>query len=283
MGFLGDLFGKKKNTAKDGNTTVPENASGSSGEEKDRTGGFVGFILLKEARWDKAETFRVLRETWGITPDLVGEDREKEEDTMAVFWVGGIMCALSLMPAPVPNGEAEHYAAANFFWKEAVEVTKTHTAHILVSVLGNKKDPVGAGKLFTAITASCLTQPEALGVYTSGTVLAPDYYLRVAGDMKNGDLPVMDWIYVGIYRGKKGICGYTYGLATFGREEMEILDSSHQAGDIFEFLYDLCLYMLKSDAYIRDGETVGHSEEEKLPVTRSKGVSLEGMTLKIQY
>lgn len=283
MGFLGDLFGKKKkNAVPVDNKTADAKAAGDS-EEKDHTGSFLGFVLLKEAKWDKQETFRVLRETWGITPDPVGEDQEKEEDTMAVFWVKGVMCAVSLMAAPVPDGEAEHFAAANFFWKEAVEVTKSHTAHLLVSVLGNGRDPVGAAKLFTALAASCLEQPEVLGIYTSGTVLAPDHYLKVARDMKDGDLPVMDWVYVGIYKGEKGVCGYTYGLTAFGREELEIIDSARKPGDIFEFLYDLCLYMLKSDAYIRDGETVGHSAEEKLPVTRSKGAALDGMTLKIGY
>ncbi len=136
MGFLGDLFGKKKkDPEKNNKTTIPEDGSNSR-EAKDRSGTFVGFVLLREARWDKAETFRLLEEKWHITPDETGEDQEKEEDNMAVFWVKGTMVAISLMEAPVPNGEAEHYAAANFLWREAVEVTKTHTAHILVSVLG---------------------------------------------------------------------------------------------------------------------------------------------------
>ena len=34
---------------------------------------------------------------------------------------------------------------------------------------------------------------------------------------------------------------------------------------------------------LRDGETIGSSAEEKLPITRSPGVSLPGMTLKIGF
>lgn len=285
MGFLDNLFGKKKkDPASQNKTTAPEGSGNATREEKDPTGSFLGFVLLKEARWDKEKTFRLLREKWRVTPDDKGNDPEEEEDAnMAVFWVDGTMVAISLMPAPVPNGEAERFAAANIFWKEAVEVTRTHTAHILVSVLGNARDPVKAAKLFTAVAASCLEQPEALGIYTSGTVLAPDFYLKAAADLTEGDLPVMDWVYVGIYRGEKGACGYTYGLKNFGREELEIVDSAHAPGEIYEFLYDLCIYMLKSGAYIRAGETVGHSAEEKLPVTRSKGAALDGMTLKIAY
>lgn len=285
MGFLDNLLGKKKkDPVPTGNKTAKAGESGGSEEKKDRAGGFIGFVLLKEAKWEKQAVLRTLREEWGITPDDTGEDPAKDEDeNMAVFWVNGVMCAYSLMEAPVPGGEAERFAAANYFWKEAVEVTKTHTAHLLISVLGNEKDPVGAAKLFTALAASALDQPEVLGIYTSGTVFQPEFYLKVAQDLKAGDLPVMDWVYIGLYRGKKGGCGYTYGLKAFGREEMEILDSAHAPGEIMEFLYDLCIYMLKSDVTIRDGETVGRSAEEKLPVIRSKGSALDGMTLKIAF
>ena len=34
---------------------------------------------------------------------------------------------------------------------------------------------------------------------------------------------------------------------------------------------------------LRDGETLGFTAEQKLPITRSKGVSLDGVTLKIGY
>ena len=228
MGFLDNLLGKKKkDPVPAGNKTAKAGESGGSEEKKDRTGGFIGFVLLKEAKWEKQAVLRTLREEWGITPDDTGEDPSKDEDkNMAVFWVNGTMCAYSLMEAPVPGGEAERFAAANYFWKEAVEVTGTHTAHLLISVMGNEKDPVGAAKLFTALAASVLPQPEVLGIYTSGTVFQPEFYLKVAQDLKAGDLPVMDWVYVGLYRGKKGACGYTYGLSSFGREEMEIIDSA---------------------------------------------------------
>lgn len=38
-----------------------------------------------------------------------------------------------------------------------------------------------------------------------------------------------------------------------------------------------------SDVTLHEGETLGVSKEQKLPIIRSKGVSVEGMTLKIEY
>ena len=175
MGLFG-LFGKKKkedNTLQDapGNSKKENNAA--EGEQKNRTGGFVSFVLLSEPRWDKDAFFRTLREEWKLTPDAEDEDEaEEEKDDTAVFTVNGTMIAVSLMPAPVPNGEVEQYAPANYTWPEAAEVSSRHTAHLLIAVMGNEKDPVGAGKLFTAVAASCLVQPNVLGIYTSGTVLS---------------------------------------------------------------------------------------------------------------
>lgn len=281
MGLF-DFFGKTKK-GKTQAPGTPEKEAGNSGggEKKNRTGGFVSFVLLSEARWDKAAFFRTLAEEWKITPDEGTDDREK--DDTAVFKVKGTMVAVSLMPAPIPGGEVERYAPANFLWKEAAEVSARHTAHLLIAVMGSEKDPVGAAKLFSAVAASCLVQPEALGIYTSGTVLEPRYFLQVAQDMKNGGLPVMNWVFVFLYRSEKGFCGYTMGLTQFGREELEVLDSSRQPGEILPFLYDICSYLLSGDVYLRDGETIGSSAEEKLPITRSPGVSVPDMSLKIGY
>ena len=174
MGFLDNLLGKKKkDPVPAGNKTAKAGESGGSGEKKDRIGGFIGFVLLKEAKWEKQAVLRTLREEWGITPDDTGEDPSKDEDkNMAVFWVNGTMCAYSLMEAPVPGGEAERFAAANYFWKEAVEVTGTHTAHLLISVMGNEKDPVGAAKLFTALAARTVPpfRPSVLVLMVAGGI-----------------------------------------------------------------------------------------------------------------
>ena len=48
-------------------------------------------------------------------------------------------------------------------------------------------------------------------------------------------------------------------------------------------MLEIAYYVIGSDGTLREGETLGVSEEQKLPITRSKGVSVEGMTLKIEY
>ena len=77
---------------------------------------------------------------------------------------GKMIAAVSLMAAPIPNGEAELNAENNFLWPEAVEITKTHQAHLMVVVLGQEEDLLERGKLYVKLLASCCRQKNALGV-----------------------------------------------------------------------------------------------------------------------
>ena len=91
-------------------------------EQKENPGTFVNYVLLKEANWDKEALLRNLKETWGIEdePDN-GEDEDGEDtDTDEVFVISyqGAMIAVSFMPAPIPDGEAEEAAAKNFMWPD---------------------------------------------------------------------------------------------------------------------------------------------------------------------
>ena len=53
--------------------------------------------------------------------------------------------------------------------------------------------------------------------------------------------------------------------------------------DVYDFIFDIIYYVVGSDVELRDGETIGFSEEQKLPITVSKGVALEEDTIKIEF
>ncbi len=76
---------------------------------------------------------------------------------------------------------------------------------------------------------------------------------------------------------------YTYGLADFGKLEVEILRSNKDFQELQELLYGIAHYVLSYDATLNDGETIGMSATQKLKITVSDGVYLEGKTVKISY
>lgn len=55
--------------------------------------------------------------------------------------------------------------------------------------------------------------------------------------MNDDELPLLDWIYFGLYRSEKGMCAYTYGMQMFGKLEMEVLDSAASPQELRDFLY----------------------------------------------
>lgn len=247
---------------------------------KNRAGSFAGFVLMAEAKWDKERLINDLKEEWEI--EAVEDNDDKREDSL-VFDVGNVIAAVSLMPSPIPDGEAEANAANNYMWPEAVDAAKAHKAHIMVAIIGKEENLLERGKLFTKILACCCALPGALGVYTSGVVFAPWFYAKFANIMKEGELPIYNWIWIGLYRSEKGFSGYTYGMVEFGKDEMEVLDADADPNDLRDFIYSLADYVLAYDVTLKDGETIGFSAEDKHAITYSEGVSLPGMTLKVEY
>ena len=101
--------------------------------------------------------------------------------------------------------------------------------------------------------------------------------------MKEGELPVYNWIWFGLYQKQNRIYSYTYGLTAFGKDEIEVLDAKATPVDVRNFLFSMVYYVLSSDVTLHDGETIGFSKRDKHAITRSKGVALPGMTIKIAY
>ena len=258
-----------------------DDSSDDDDSDDDETGVFAGFVLMSRISWSKRQLIRDLKEMWGISAE---EDDEDSNDGALVFEVDGRIAAISLMRGPIPNGEAEANAENNYMWPDAVDVAREHRAHLLVFV-GEKDDDdlVERGKLFVKLLAACCRQESAAGIYTSGVVFQPEFYDAMAGMMNEDELPIFNWIWFGLYRTENGISGYTYGLRTFGREEIEVLNAEAEPGDVRDFLANLVSYQLECDVRLKDGETIGFSENDRHTISLSEGVALPGMTLKVSY
>ena len=248
--------------------------------EEETVGSFCGSVLLSEDVWDKEKLISDLKADWEI--ELSKEDTE-DEDTI-VTDLDKCRIVISKFPAPVPNEEAEINAENNWMWEEAVEVTKTHKAHIVVAILGDEEDLISRGLLYTKIMATCCKQENAIGVFTCGVVFEPSYYMKSVGMIRDGELPIFTWVWFGLYRTKNGLSTYTYGMKAFGKLELEILDADEEAGKLLSFISAISSYVLQDDVEFKDGETIGLSEEDIHQITWSKGVALPDQdTLKISY
>lgn len=256
-------------------------------EHKENPGTFHNFVLLKKDAWDKEAFLKLLNIDWGIVDETSEEDKvEGEEDNqhMVILTYKGALIAVSLMPAPVPNGEAEYHAQNNYRWREAVDVVKQHKAHLMVAVLGRELPVKEAGELLVKTVATCCKMEGALGVYANDTVYQPEFYLDCAAMMRDNLFPIMNLVWFGLYGGQKGgVSAYTCGMSNLGFDEIEILDSKASVGEVVDLLLNICGYIVTDDVVLHDGETIGFSPEQKLVITRSQGVAVAGESLKIGF
>lgn len=277
MGLF-DIFKKKEKQT--------ESVYSDSQESKQSKGSFISFVLLDEPVFSLEQLVSDLKNEWNIS---ISKDEKAEMDAKsvtAVFSVEDMLVTVGMMPVPVPDDEAVRNAESNFRWKEAVEVTKSHKAHLVVAILSHGKPMVDAATLFVKICATCLKQQHAIAINTSGTVMEPNFYMEYAKDAINdGMFPILDLVFFGIYSNDNGktISGYTFGLQNFEKDEIEIVNSSHPASEVFEMLVETANYVAEYDVTLNPGETIGFSKEQKLPITKSKSQVLDFNTLKIGF
>lgn len=252
----------------------------------ENTGVFSAFVLLAQKAWDKEQFKKDFAADWGITPEYDGGDGSCKvggDCDAVILTLGSQKVALGYMGVPVPNQEAEKNAAYNYTWKEAVEVTKTHQAQILVMVLGDHEDVKKDGELFVKVVATLCRQKGALGVYNNEVVYQPEFYFAMKEFIEKGMYPVLGLVWFHVLQAEYGYSVYTMGMNRFGKDEMEIIGTAEDPKKVKDFLVQIASYCIEEDVTIRGGETIGLTGEQRCEVVRSKGAYVEGMSLKINY
>ena len=243
---------------------------------------FVGFVLLDEVRFDAEKYVKDLKEDWNLDYDF---EITQEDNTIIADYNGMIMTA-SLMPAPIPDNEAVEQAKTNYRWEKAVEAAEKHKAHLLVSVINSGDvDNIEGAKHYVKLLANATKQEGCLGINILGTVIHPQIYYDFAKLYEeNDDFPIENIVYIGLYGDENNtVSGYTYGLEQFGKKELEIIKSSEEAEEVYNFLASISDYIITSDVVLNDGETIGFSEEQKIQISVSKGIALDGETIKLGF
>lgn len=243
---------------------------------------FLGFALLDEAVFDKACLLQSLKEDWGF--QLVESEDTDAEENMLYFEVGEVRLAASLMPVPIPNGEAEMRAKRNVQWDKAVEVSKNHKAHIIVTSM-SETDVVEESKLFAQLMASVGKMPHVLGLDVAGTVLESQFYFNMAKYYHAIDaIPLYNLVYFGVYSSdKETISAFTLGMQAFKLPEMEIIGSKRAVGDVHEFLFMVANHVITNHIVLMGTEDIVIADDIKISITRSLGVALQGETVKIAF
>ncbi len=240
---------------------------------------YVHFVLLENADVDFEKIFDYLSNQRGLQIS----DMEKDQNSIYVGHSGDSLVSLSLMEAPVPEGEAEYYAQGCYMWEDAVHEVKKHKAHIIVTTLGKNITDREALLLQSQLVDACLQVPQAIGVYGDEMVWPKHIYTDIMNDYYQSQiLPITIWVYLGLVTNSDGNHIYTIGLKNFGHYEIETLPSQLPLSQIHEFMFHIVCYIIEQNAVLHDGETIGMSETQKCSISLSQGMFLDEKTLKIE-
>ena len=243
---------------------------------------FVGFVLLERADFDAEKYVKDLKKDWGMDYDF----EITHDNNTIIADNNGMILTASLMPAPIPDNEAVEQAKTNYRWKEAIEAAEKHKAHLLVSVINRgDMDNIEGAKHYVKLLANATKQEGCLGINILGTVIHPQMYYDFAKLYdENDDFPIENIVYIGLYGDENNtVSGYTYGLEQFGKKELEIIKSLEEAEEVYNFLASISDYIITSDVVLNDGETIGFSEEQKIQISVSEGIAVDGETIKLGF
>lgn len=259
-----------------------ETATNELDREKEK---FAGFVLLSEPKWSKTQFAADMKEEWGIdlSNGLGGDnDALPSENSIIYAEYNGMRVITGLVDAPIPAREAEHFAMANYMWKDAVSETEKHAAHLIITVMGDG-EPMEKAKLYVKAASAALKQSAVLGFYSNGAVYEPRMFRDCAEMMRSGDIPIMNIVWFGLFNDGKQAGVYTYGMRQFGKEEIEVYVPTDKAdlNSLRQFVFGTALYVLNENVTLRDGETIGFSAEQKLPITISPALAYSGNSIKI--
>lgn len=238
-------------------------------------GPFVAFVLLSDENCDYEVIRKALSDDWGIPC------RQSTENGSLVFEHGGDLVAYNLIKGQVPDGEAQENARNNYLWEGALDATEKHRSHLLVALVNHGESPIDAGILHTKLVAAACRLDNVVGVYFTGTVVSPESYLEEAEHIRKGTIPLLDWVWFGLYQSEEGCGGYTRGLTVFGKGELEVVNFEGDLQTVRDILVDVAFYLLQEDATLDPGDGISLPTGDVLTVTRSPGYSLDEETLKI--
>jgi hypothetical protein len=182
----------------------------------------------------------------------------------------GILSIVTLMPLPIPNGEAESAASTSLSaLRDGGFSPAPHVAHLLIASTSATHSPVQRLTRHTRIVAAFTKASRAVGVYEGNAHAThdPSFYVDVVSD--EPELPLMLWTGVSIAKTDATVELLSLGMRQLDLPDLLLVGPSGQGNDMLPFAFDLLGYVVTRGSPIPEGETVGRSATEKIPVTYS--------------
>lgn len=258
MGILSRIFGKRATAT----------------EQKEKRSINLAFVLLSEARLpDAKEITRSFRDFAAPGEDIQCDTNDSgkgtSEQIISLKLNTGETSFVALMPAPVPKGEADYGAQFSLSSFKNGWKLPAHHAHLVVTFhAAPDAPPIVELSRFTSLVAAVTKASPAVGVYwgNAGATHDSEFFVSVASD--HGVVPrIMLWSGVSVARKKDGrLSLLSLGMEQLNLPNLLLVSGDSSANGAMETMYDLLAYVAERGEPLPEGDTVGRTNDERLPV-----------------
>lgn len=265
MGLFKRIFGGRK-------VTEESIDNGPSLEKSEKTN--LAFVLLSKPHLPNAKTIvKAFREFADSGEKLIPLDepsgQKAGEKAIILDFNSGERSFVALVPFAVPDGEAEHGVQFSLSGLKKNFQLQPHHAHLIVSYYAEADSPpLVQLSRFTSLLASVIKVSPAVGVYwaNAGATHEAAFFTSIA--KASGISPrMMVWSGVSIAHEPDG----RLSLLSLGMHQLDLPDlllvaGKRSEGDALPTLYDLLTYVAGRGKALPEGDTVGRSQKQRLPV-----------------
>lgn len=267
MGFFRRIFGGGK-----GEDEVSETPAADENDGEDRL-IHLAFVLLRHAEMPPAVTIAAAFERYrGPLKGIEFTEPDEASSEVQMLEIKGVGTAmLGLMDVAIPEGEADKAAAHSLSSIGGEWELEPHSAHLMVTLMGVEEgvEPITALMAFTsllaAVTVAC---DHSLGVYwgNAGATHEPGFVTSVAEEF---DIAARITLWNGLSIAEEApnrVSMLSLGMSQLNLPDLLCVGSSAELGDLMERFFSLLAYVAGRGAPIPDGDTIGASEQERIPV-----------------
>ena len=229
----------------------------------------AAFVLLDEPT--KLDTSRIRKSLTARHPGVpVSIPEDRGPVAAIVLKCADSVVAVMDIAAPLPDGwqQVAHRAATH--WPEAAATCARHRAHLVVSVMGESEDRVQTARVVTAVVGAIVaTHASCSAVLLNWVANSSQTFAELSRSAfaPYPDLPTALWISMHPFRDSASRVGVvTMGLKNFVGREVELEGPASQLKSVLATARGLLAYLLQSGTIVRDGDTIGVSTAERIPV-----------------
>lgn len=232
-------------------------------DDRQRTRQIMTMIFLERPQMPDMER---LKERFG---DLlnVGEILPPDGGAQVIPCDGSLLIT-GLVDTPLPKHHWQNWVEQAWWWPEAADVMSTNQAHLIVSSTWDKSSRLDAHVKHTLVVREFVDQLPAIAVTWGSALVSADQY---AGEFHRFQsekvLPVRLWVLIQISGdGQGGTIVSTLGMDAFGLKEIEANSAPMEPQDALQFVNNLAGYLITNGPVVKDGDTVGGSETERISI-----------------